>query len=1853
MNQSSPDAREERLNEIIAEFFQTAEAGGVLDPSACIARHPEFAEELGEFFADRQQFAHLGKALELPDGPAAPSEPEQIAGTDAPTLSPGEIVEPAQGTKVRYFGDYELLEEIARGGMGIVYKARQVSLRRIVALKMILGGQLASPEDVQRFHREAETAAGLQHPNIVAIHEVGEYHGQYYFSMDYVEGQSLAQMVREAPLPAAQAARYVTIAARAIAYAHTKGILHRDLKPSNVLIDTNDQARVTDFGLAKRVAAPAGESGHALTITGAVLGTPSYMPPEQASADRGIVGVASDVYSLGAVLYELVVGRPPFRAATPIDTIMQVLDTEPASPRLLNPQVPRDLETVILKCLAKDPAQRYGTAEELADDLEAFVDGRPVQARRPSPPELAVRWVRRQKRSVALALAAAAAMAVVITLGLLGWAAYRQWQLGYLGLETNEVALVADILDDQGQTVVPRVGIPTAEEVALPAGSYRLRVSGRRTLSQDYQIIVEHGQPQSFQVGLDERQLWEPLRVPSKFELLEFQGKTDLMLLNEKGVSRLNGATREVVWEADLGPKSQPAQTGIGWDWRSPPLHSYVDWSPWLVNPALDLDGDGIGDAVFALRHQAALLALSGKDGKVLWCYIPEREGTTTRVPQTTTLGPPAVFDVDGDGTPDLIVSFALSTDTPRDPSRAAVRWVDAISGRTGKRLWRRPLDDAWFVLPEETAGRSRSGLSNVAKIHSDSRWFLGTTSGSSSSGGSLNNSGDEYHRWPGFFELSGNWALVPFPPQMVSLGSKRLTVFMAGTRLVGLDARTGEKAWVYDVVFLPARPPQFADLDGDGMPEALLVRSQPPSGQCPLGTSDLVTLSLQTGKQLWQASVEAEWGAYVALLQDKPADWPILADLDGDGRAEVIVPHGRPILSRFWNQSHIAGIAVLDGVTGQQRWHSTLKTIDDQIHRFLVGPDIDGDGHRDLFVASIGTALSGRNVKLALTVEALSGKDGHALWIWSQAQKETPSLEGLGIGPLLWWQAGADGWPELVVPYRPRAASGPVTIYVFATGTGQLAHVGMDLANPVVADLDGDGAPELLTYRPKYASYANHGGGDLYAFRGNRQEFWRKLGGEWIAAPDLNGDGVADLLRTGGGKVQANSGQDGKLLWGPKGYEGYVPVSLAPTQTDLDGDGIADILLVRKPSSSFPSGKTPLLKALSGKDGHVLWTSDLQLDACLDVPVLECRDLDGDGRPEVIVAAAGIWGSRQSGVQLRLAVLSGQSGAVRWQQTLSAELPKWGGTGWNDPSHAGWTSYSSWWDGRPDGFLKSPTRIHLGVADLDGDCIQDVIVPAVTSEKECELRALNGRDGTELWRRPLAARENNYVLLTGFPIPAIGDLDGDGKPEVVILDYSLKPGFDPAKPWAWDTKNGHVLVLNGADGSLKWAWQEDFFAGSGRIGNNESERLKPALRPRPLLVKLADQPSRLGICVWAWSSVGTLSYFDINSGGSGGCRESPGKIIVLGADGRERRRFSGDPAQAKVHDSEGLGAFGVWNYDLDGDGMDELVLIKEGKVTAVSPARQQPLWEWPLPKDPGTLVSIEPAGKDGQATVVVQSGDRLYGLSGRTGKPRWRSETFSGSASQIASLALLRAMKQHGLPRILYYLSNQTVVCRQAVPLEPAVESAASDGSTDHPLAGAVFDDPRRVRFSWHARPASLPSPADCATQSLLTVFVLVLPGFLVIRLLRGASLNWSRLLAAALFLAFGVGVVWFLIPSSSTPGQMLEGFISTFGFGIAIVAFFSPLILWTSARRWRRVVLLLVLFAVTSGLSFALPSMRDHFGEARFQSWTFWYVLLLPATCGAGGVMLLFFGVSLAFHAARRGWRYLWAPRWRPASA
>jgi tRNA A-37 threonylcarbamoyl transferase component Bud32 len=428
-------ARDQQLEAILVAYLEAVESGQAPKREEFLAAHPEFAAELAAFLDGRERIDRLAVPLQQP-----------VVG--APTLPHTDSSSPTAplGT-VRYFGDYELLEEIARGGMGIVYKARQVSLNRRVALKVILANQFASRAEVERFHVEAEAAAQLDHPNIVPIYEIGEHEGQQYFSMKLIEGAALAQRGEEFQKDPKSAARLVATVAQAVHHAHQRGILHRDLKPANILLDAQNQPYVSDFGLAKLA-----KRDGSLTQSGAVVGTPSYMPPEQALGKKDVT-TAADVYSLGATLYDLLAGRPPFHGPTALDILVQVTDKEPTPPSVLNQRIDRDLETICLKCLRKEPEGRYASAEALAEDLARWVRGDPIQARPMGQVERTWKWMKRHLVRLVLTAVFAYGSCVVVlffAVEVLSW--QRGWSIIYsslIGLLIGLLILFAFLSPDE------------------------------------------------------------------------------------------------------------------------------------------------------------------------------------------------------------------------------------------------------------------------------------------------------------------------------------------------------------------------------------------------------------------------------------------------------------------------------------------------------------------------------------------------------------------------------------------------------------------------------------------------------------------------------------------------------------------------------------------------------------------------------------------------------------------------------------------------------------------------------------------------------------------------------------------------------------------------------------------------------------------------------------------------------------------------------------------------------------------------------------------------------------------------------------------------------------------------------------------------------------------------------------------------------------------------------------------------------------------------------------------------------------------------------------------------------------
>jgi WD40 repeat protein/tetratricopeptide (TPR) repeat protein/tRNA A-37 threonylcarbamoyl transferase component Bud32 len=472
------------------------------------------------------------------------SEPASQAEADGKTVP----VLPGAPAALRSFGDYEVLERIAEGGMGVVFKARQVSLGRVVALKMIRAGELASDDAVQRFHREAEAVAGMDHPNIVPIYEVGEHHGQHYFSMKLIEGGNLAGRLAEFRGSPRAAAGLLAKAARAVHHAHQRQILHRDLKPANILLDADGAPHVTDFGLAKRVPEAAEHSS-------GIVGTPSYMAPEQAAGRPGL-STAADVYSLGAILYELLTGRPPFQAGTTLDTLLQVLEKPPVRPSVLDKRVDRDLETISLKCLEKEPARRYGSAEALAEDLERWLASEPITARRAGAAERLWKWARRRPAAAALAVVSVAALALLWVMGLV-----YQGRLAEAGRRLEKTQGEVDLQKAEAEKA-NRQAEARLGEVHIAAGLGRLEQNDAAAALHEFAEAIQADGGDPVRLDLHRRRFRAYARLaprllgvfaPASVDNIDVPFSPDgrrLLLAQEKGVR---------VWDVDTGqPLTEP-----------------------------------------------------------------------------------------------------------------------------------------------------------------------------------------------------------------------------------------------------------------------------------------------------------------------------------------------------------------------------------------------------------------------------------------------------------------------------------------------------------------------------------------------------------------------------------------------------------------------------------------------------------------------------------------------------------------------------------------------------------------------------------------------------------------------------------------------------------------------------------------------------------------------------------------------------------------------------------------------------------------------------------------------------------------------------------------------------------------------------------------------------------------------------------------------------------------------------------------------------------------------------------------------------------------------------------------------
>jgi len=1737
--------------QILDQFLEQRKQGEPVSKDDLIAKHPQYAAQLEACLAGLEFLQGVEKA--------------SVAGP------------------LQRLGDFQILREVGRGGMGAVFEATQISLGRRVALKVLKFGGVSDPDAVERFQREAETIAKLHHTNIVPIFAVGCERGVNYYAMQFIEGESLAEVFarRKKSLDYSQVAEWGLQAAEALAHAHRRGVIHRDVKPSNLILDKEKRLWLTDFGIARRT------GDVTLSLTGALLGTPRYMSPEQAAATHKKVDHRSDIFSLGTTLYELLVGSPAFPGDSPHDVIQKIIGTEPIPIRQALPQIPRDLETIIQKCLAKEPAKRYHSAQDLANDLRAFLEGRPILARRASLVERANSWLKQQQRSVQLAAVAVAATVLVMVSGTLGLTSYQGLQRAYVKFETPTAPMVAEVLDADGE-VIRGETVPTLQPISLPAGDYAVRGTREGTLGKTWDLELPRGRRVDSQLDLRSQGLTGQIAVERSYKAADLGAESVIVLLNKEGLGLRRTGGSALGWEVKLSPQSSPLMEkfpGFRWGWNSG-TESYSgydthDLRPWVVEKAGDLNGDGTGDLILAGRHQAWLLAVSGSDGRVLWFegrgadleVAPAKEVFYPRYLVTSAVirPPVSVPDQDGDELSDLVVMCAdLQTEQAyREDPKSAKRWIELISSKSGKSLWRYPLPSDWIdAAPGE-------------KIPMAMRWFCLSSSGMVNYGGG-DWVGGQRHRSSQVpvLERNGDHLYCPDLQVIVVDGLQRLAV-MARDQLQLIDPASGKDVGEREKLpLLVGYPARWEDCDGDGALDLVVL-----DGPMPNANPRMAVWSLREKKTLWERDMVASWPRLANWTVSIPK-WPLVEDLDGDGACEVLVPDGgsgipSPFLAH--TQPPWGRLVALSGKKGEVRWLQRLTCIDQQINRFVVGHDIDQDGVRDVLVAT----LAGSDCKGY--VDALSGKTGEAIWTTTIAPRFSNDISSrVDVLPLQWWhKRGAHELPLLVVHMVEARFGGDISRSMVCTIdplTGEIEQMGPQISEVEPVDFNHDGAEELCVFSSKSPN-ARDWGGSLHVLRGTGEEVWRRFAGMSAhAVADFNGDGVEDLVQDFGG-ASAIDGLTGKRLWTVSAPSDLQDLQLKPLKADskngkevvlpdLDGDGTVDLFGWGR---GHGLDKVAPYMAISGKTGKPLWRAkEIACQTVGTVLLAEAYDLQGAKKPDVVIVASLDYGYPESKSfsihesQLWAFVIDGRNGQLKWSHALSPAF--------------GQGNYGNFQ------MLIDNVALRMSVGDLNQDGTADLIVPGIAPDgNQVESIAIDGEKGSLLWRRSVFMDPNRMRFLGNWVPPAICDLQKDGKNEVAFCEFPVTAG----------TTSGdlQVVVVDGDSGNEQWTWNSADVLPGGRGGGGISyvpSAYSMADLLRPVVLKEREKG-------------GKLAFFVPSST----CR-----VVVL--DGERKAVDCAIPSQAM--------AAGLWTCDLQGDGTDELVFMQDANVVACGiDDLRKPIWKYAI-SSAGYYRLFLRSGSGAQAfpsqVALVGPGtdNSVEGLDLATGKLVWTSPgpiTRDDDGTYLMPQAI-EVLEGSEVPWV-YYALRAEAFCQRAValkdsavdPREPRVlearEIAARNARTRQasmrwkrtlPWAVSFHEQ----RFSWRILGLGM----------LFAATLVVAPGWYVGRLLlkRQFSLKMFLLLPVVVGLVLATAVM-------SLPNMVeFRNLSQRWGMGIA----FSPVVVgilflgslcmhWEKKRmlRWGIVAIVWSLVVMAMGVlsdNLWLPLMPEETYD-----WSGWY--------------------------------------------
>ena len=1268
-----------KLDQILDRYLDDLQNGRACSREELLGQHPDLADELAEYLDGIEMVSGLG------------------GGKDRVPQT---------------LGDFEMIRPIGRGAMGEVYLANQISLKRPVALK-ILRYSVTGKQATARFEREAELVATLQHTNIVPIYATGKHDDLNYIAMQLIDGPSLSQWSAEedADRDPITLAKWAAEVARALAHAHQRDVIHRDVKPSNLLQDEDQKIWLTDFGLARRF------DDLRMSMTGAMLGTPNYMSPEQASPSRHPIDHRTDIYSLGATLFELLTGRCVFLAETPHAVLAQVLTEEPPQLGELLPDASRDLETILMKCLEKEPSDRYQTAGQLADDLEAFAAGLPIKARRPSVIEQAVRWKRHNQKAVSWAITAAATALTVLAISAASWIGWTNSQLGTLKITSDEGPIIGRLINADGD-VTPTFTIPTQQPMPVKEGRYTLQMWAGGKLGESQELFVDHGVKTTASVKLSDEGVFDDRTVQGIPAVLPLDGRDDLVFIHDTGITRVDGRTGRDLWTAEENEfvkaintvqeekrqkqrkkksKGRIFQRSIRWRVNGNRSRYEDRKLPVVAHGFPDINQDGEREVLIASHDQPVMFAFDGMTGHLHWHYVAVLQhlhynaGSIHR--------PIDIGDIDNDGVHDFATTFFSE-------GGKFSQWIDAVSGKTGQRIWRLELPEKWFDKKQQTVSQFCEMVPNFGpqSRHQDSQ---------------------RNYRGGVTFRNSSSAYVVPWPSILIP--SEKETdanslLLVCGTKLVICDAKTGEATDFNDgqpveLGFIPALTPKLVrSSDDKESPIGVLLTEQvaifnPNFNKVTKPVTRFTMWSLETGKEIWRFDAASDLG-WTGVMPD----WPLVKDLNGDGVPEILIADGADLEKSVYRRATcLASLQALDARTGIPIWNSDdvarIRNQDRQVQRVLVGPDADGDRRDDVYVVSPMTTAERQNW---IFIDILSAADGKLI---RSTKSKSPVFDGssnIDLEPPFFLGVGADGYPRLVVAtMRVESNSDRQSTLLLSTGTGEMTHIGDQLEHPLQADGDGDGDLDLFLVKPRSVG-GLFGTAQLVSLKsyGGREN---KINArEYLPTDDVDGDGVRDLVTysQSGEFWHALSGASGKGLWQWEYQTRGNSERIFQLNKDIDGDDVDDYALAGRVSFR----RMLALTLVSGRGGRMLWQTQLPTDGFGGNSEVKCHDMDGDGVDDLVLIHR-FNGSQRNGndLSIRVSCFDGSSGTVRWHSELAAEDSRASGPG----------------------FVLS--EYPLQIVDADNDGSPDVFCRNYVSDGSVKVTALSGLTGDKIWSRNVA----------------------------------------------------------------------------------------------------------------------------------------------------------------------------------------------------------------------------------------------------------------------------------------------------------------------------------------------------------------------------------------------------------------------------------------------------------------------------------------------------------------------------------